>query len=143
MPILIAAATAISLTVLSCLVQYEILGRTAERMSCGSVTGRLQVLISVAAIFTSHLVSVALYAIAYFLMHVHLPGARLAGEFEGEAIDFIYFSIMSYTTLGVGDIYPEGLMRIVSGLQAVTGFVMLGWSTSFVYWAVSRSSKGE
>lgn len=100
-------------------------------------------LIGVAAVFVSHLFSAGVYAIAYFLMHVHMSGANLAGEFDGEAMDFIYFSIMSYTTLGVGDIYPEGLMRLVSGLQAVNGFVMLGWSTSFIYWTVSRSWEGK
>jgi hypothetical protein len=56
----------------------------------------------------------------------------------GGFVDFFYFSITCYTTLGLGDVFPSGAMRIVAGIEALNGFVLIGWSTSFTYLAMER-----
>ena len=43
----------------------------------------------------------------------------------------IYLSISNYTTLGVGDVFAIGPMRIVSAIEALIGLVLIGWSASF------------
>ena len=49
-----------------------------------------------------------------------------------------YFSIASYTTLGIGDILPHGNIRIVAGLEALNGLVLVAWSASFTYLIMER-----
>ena len=39
--------------------------------------------------------------------------------------DYIYFSVVTFTTLGYGDITPTGLARTISILQAIAGFLFV------------------
>lgn len=52
--------------------------------------------------------------------------------------DYMYFSVSSYTSLGIGDLVPEGPMRILSGAEALMGLVMITWSATF---AMREASK--
>jgi hypothetical protein len=50
----------------------------------------------------------------------------------------IYFSIVTYTTLGYGDIVIAGPWRILGGIQAMNGILMFGWSTALLFDMISR-----
>ena len=45
----------------------------------------------------------------------------------------MYFSIETYTTLALGDIYPTGAIRMLAGIEALTGRVMISWTAAFTY----------
>ena len=47
--------------------------------------------------------------------------------------EYVYFSAVSYTSLGLGDIYPTGGLRLVTGAEALLGLLMIAWSASFAY----------
>jgi hypothetical protein len=50
----------------------------------------------------------------------------------------LYFSAVTYTTTGYGDlVLPEG-WRLVGGVEALTGILMCGWSTGFFVAIVNR-----
>jgi hypothetical protein len=55
------------------------------------------------------------------------------GEFHGEWLDYVYFSITTFTTLGIGDVYAHGPLRLVAGVESLNGLVLIGWSASFTY----------
>lgn len=47
------------------------------------------------------------------------------GLIEGKPADYLYFSSVTYFTLGYGDLYPVGnLMRILSQLEVFIGFII-------------------
>jgi hypothetical protein len=71
-------------------------------------------------------------------MQAHLDLGKLAGHLEGDFLDFFYFSIATYTTLGIGDLHPAGAMRVVAGVEALNGLVLIGWSASFTYLTMER-----
>ena len=48
-------------------------------------------------------------------------------------LDFIYLSLTSYTTVGFGEVYATGPMRIVTGIESLNGLLLIGWSASFTY----------
>ncbi|MEM9659316.1 MAG: potassium channel family protein, partial [Planctomycetota bacterium] len=51
----------------------------------------------------------------------------------------LYFSAATYTTLGYGDIVIEDEMwRLLAGLEAVNGMLLVGWSTAMLYFIVQR-----
>tara|TARA_B100001063_G_C16323032_1_gene338404 strand:+ start:253 stop:447 length:195 start_codon:yes stop_codon:yes gene_type:complete len=52
--------------------------------------------------------------------------------------DLIYYSVSTYTTLGVGDIYFVGSARLVSGVQAIVGLIMIAWSASHIYLKIKK-----
>lgn len=49
-----------------------------------------------------------------------------------------YFSIVTYTTVGYGDLVPPDAFRITAGVEGLTGILMCGWSTGFFFAVVSR-----
>jgi hypothetical protein len=48
-------------------------------------------------------------------------------------MDCVYFSFTTYTTIGFGDITPEGNLKYLTGLQALTGLVLITWTASFLF----------
>jgi len=50
----------------------------------------------------------------------------------------LYFSAVTYTTTGYGDLLlPKG-WQLVGAIEALTGILMCGWSTGFFFAVVSR-----
>jgi hypothetical protein len=49
-----------------------------------------------------------------------------------------YFSAVTYTTTGYGDVVLPQDRRLVGGVEALTGILMCGWSTGFFFAVVSR-----
>jgi hypothetical protein len=45
---------------------------------------------------------------------------------------------VTYTSLGFGDVYPIESMRLISGVEALTGLLMIAWSASFTYLAMEQ-----
>lgn len=76
-----------------------------------------------------HFIEILLWAIAYMLV--------AAEEFESfEAA--IYFSAVTFTTLGYGDITLSSNWRLLSGFEAIGGIVLIGWTTAFLYAVLQR-----
>ena len=49
----------------------------------------------------------------------------------------LYFSAVTYTTTGYGDLLLPPDWRLVGGVEALTGILMCGWSTGFFFAVVS------
>jgi hypothetical protein len=106
-------------------------------VSWSSSPSRTDILKVIAVLLGAHFTEIALYAGVLFLcQELHL--GALAGEIEGGVVDWLYFSISSYTTLGVGDVHPRGPLRLISGIEALNGLVLIGWSASFTYLTMER-----
>ena len=48
----------------------------------------------------------------------------------------LYFSTVTFTTLGFGDITLDETWRLLSSFEAANGLLMFGWSTALVFGAV-------
>jgi hypothetical protein len=57
--------------------------------------------------------------------------------------DFVYFSAMTYSTVGFGDAVPVGAIRFLAGMEALTGFVMITWSASYTFLEMQRDWRPE
>ena len=60
------------------------------------------------------------------------------GAIEG-AEQALYFSIVTFTTLGYGDVVLAEGWRLLGSLQAAVGIVVFGWSTALVFAAIQRA----
>ena len=47
--------------------------------------------------------------------------------------DVLYFSAVVYSTLGFGDLMPLGPVRLLAGIESLTGLVLITWTASFTY----------
>ena len=66
----------------------------------------------------------------YFAREIAQLG-DLTGAFDGGARDYLYISLVNYTTLGYGEIVPTGHLRTICGFEALIGLLMMAWSAAF------------
>ena len=143
---LMGMAFGVVLVGLTVLVHYEALrlisGFLLPRLTM--VRPRPRIVFVILGVFTAHMVEVYIYAVGFWLMElsgVGVGGAILA-HYDGRPIlDFtslLYFSSVTYTSLGFGDIVPLGGAQLVSGIEALNGLLMIGWSASYTYLCMEK-----
>ncbi len=120
------------------LLHYEVLYKLASSLHHFAISPRYRVLAGVFTILITHIIEIWLFALAYYLM-INLEGmGTLTGNFDQSLLDSAYFSFTSYTTLGFGDIEPSGHIRFLTGLESLTGLVLITWSASFLFLEMQR-----
>ena len=118
-------------------VHYEALRFLSVYIPRLRIAVRLKVLAVVLGCFVAHTVEVWLYAFVCLIID-RLGFGSLKGQVEGSFADYLYFSATSYSTLGFGDVYPVGALRLLSGVEGINGLFMIAWSTSFTYFVMDR-----
>ena len=131
-------ALAIFLLTATVLLHYEAFRATSALAARLSIPPRTRILVVITGILVAHLLEIALYAFAFFAMHEWMGIGAVAGATDGTALDYFYFSITTYTTLGVGDVHPIGPLRLVAGVESLNGLLLIGWSASFTYLAMGE-----
>lgn len=86
----------------------------------------------------AHAVEIWIFAFAYYFMSQIEDWGRLTGSFNGSLMDCAYFSFTVFTTLGFGDIQPNGHLRFTTGIESLTGLVLITWTASFLYFEMQR-----
>lgn len=120
------------------IIHYEFLYRFTVLMPQLKIRHRFRIVLGVFAALTAHAVEVWIFAFSYYYMHKSDGWGYFQGNFEGTLMDCVYFSFTTYTTLGTGDIEPIGDLRYLTGLESLTGLVLITWSASFLYLEMTR-----
>ena len=94
-------------------------------------THRWHVILIVLVLMLAHVLEILLYAIGMFLASELWLLGNLAGE-NIEIATYPYFSFACYTSLGIGDVVPVGGMRLLAGIEALNGLMLIGGSASFL-----------
>lgn len=86
------------------------------------------------------------FAAAYTRFGV-IDDTRAGSPLVHDFLPCAYLSVVTFTTLGYGDFYPSGLGRALAGLEALSGFVVLGvlasTAASIVRMNVERTEADE
>lgn len=137
---IIALLVAAGLVAICVFLHLAVLRRLARFIEAPDAPVRHPLLVVIFTLFATHLVQVIVYAAGLSLLDQagfgRLAGAVVGGP--GWFVDHFYFSIASYTTLGIGDIVPEGDIRLIAGIEALNGLVLIAWSASFTYLVMER-----
>lgn len=140
---LIVSSLGVVLLLLTSAVVYEALA-VIWRYLPSMPIGRLRVAIVMASIFACHIVCIWIYGLAFWLLQHHSNLGRLVGESVNKGIygtdlfSMVYYSTITYTSLGFGDIVPTGGFRLLSGIEVLNGLVLIGWTVSFAFLAMQR-----
>lgn len=78
-----------------------------------------------------HFIEVLLWAVSLLL----LPAVTQLQSLEQS----LYFSLVTFTTLGYGDITLSPGVRLLSGVEAMNGILLFGWSTAFLFLVIQRA----
>ena len=90
-------------------------------LRCGALTGLIL------SIIGDHLFQVHVWASAFYLLS-YFPDFWTSQ----------YFAAQTYTTLGYGDLLLPPERRMLSGWLALTGLLMIGWSTALFAYLINR-----
>ena len=129
----IAIVVSLLLAAANVVLHYEFLQFAGTLPSRLTLPMRPRIIIVIGVVLVAHILEATLYAAAYYVLQTWFGMGGLAGHLEGDLLDYFYFSMATYTTLGIGDLHPSGVMRLIAGVESLNGLVLIGWSASFTY----------
>ncbi|MBN2761224.1 MAG: two pore domain potassium channel family protein [Rhodobacteraceae bacterium] len=134
----LAGVIGLALILTTVAVHYEALRLLGRAMAGSRMRPRVKVLLVILGCIAAHLVEILIYAAAYGLVLRSPSLGNIEGLFTGTATELIYFAMTSYTTLGIGDVYPTGPLQLIVGMASLNGFLLITWSASFTYLVMQR-----
>ena len=134
----IAILISVALVLITTAIFYEMLGLILKVIAKHNLRNRALMFVLVVGIFSAHTIAVWIYGTVYWVM-VHTFGAEpLSGIAHDNFFGYIYFSAATYSSLGIGDVFPHGIMQFITGVQVLNGLMLIGWSVMFSYFAVQK-----
>ncbi len=137
-PQAIVGCVATLVTVLCVVFHYEAMSWSSRVLSRMNLRRRPRIVVLIFILLAAHIVEIWLFGLSYWLLDRWPEFGELQGAFEEGALDFIYFSVTTFTTLGFGDIVPSGPVRILVGAEALVGLGMITWSASLAFLEMQR-----
>ena len=126
------------LVVATTILHYEVLRLLNSRLPALRVPGRAKLIVVILAAFVAHAAEMALYGVALYSLVAWLGAGSLTGTAGFSLASCLYFSAETYTSLGFGDLTPIGSVRLLAGVEALNGLLLIGWSASFTYISMER-----
>lgn len=134
-PLISAACILFSVAIFT---HYESLRLIASIVRRQNGVVRRNLLFVVFGALAAHIVEIAIYAAGYWFADVVLHAGNFAGGHNLSPLDYFYFSAEAYTSLGMGNLYPIGDVRLLAGMETLNGLLLIGWSTSYTFVAMTR-----
>jgi len=129
---------ALLLVILTFFFHYRILLWLSVFTPYPNFPAQARVLFIVMILFLAHIIEIAIYAVAYILSIELFELGHLKGMTENDFMEYLYFSSVIYTSLGIGDIHPTGHIRFLTGIEALNGLFLIAWSASFTFLVMGR-----
>jgi hypothetical protein len=132
------ATFCLALLVITTVIHYEVLRFLTIGLPALHVRARAKLIIVIFVAFIAHAVEIVLYAIAFYLLAGYLDIGTLGAPGHLSFSRCLYFSGETYTSLGYGDIVPHEALRLLAGMEALNGLLLIGWTASYTYIAMER-----
>jgi hypothetical protein len=120
------------------MIHFEMLFGLSILMPRLRVRYRFRIAFGIFGALFAHIIEIWLFTFAYFLMIKIGKFGTLTGLPELDLANCAYFSFITYTTLGYGDIVPVGHLRYLAGLESLTGLVLITWTASFMFFEMQK-----
>jgi hypothetical protein len=134
---LAAAIAATILVAIMILLHYEVLRLVSQLVpEFFGLHPRARVVLVVFSCFAAHTVEVWIFGLAYYLF-VNVLQLGAFGGSQQHLFDYVYFSAVTYDARP-GDVFPIENVRLIAGVEALTGLMLVGWSASFTYLAMEK-----
>ena len=133
MEFVIASLVSLGLILFCTAMFYEILAHVWLVLPRLEAHPRLQILITVLSAFVGHTIAVWAFGTFAYVLDTQFGFGDLVGTTGHNLMDYIYFSGVTYSSLGLGDVYPTGGLRMICTVEAITGLLLIGWTVTFTY----------
>lgn len=108
------------------------------RMASVPMRPHTRVLSIVSLLFLTHLFQIGLFAGSFWIAEAWFGIGGFRGADMEHPLDYLYFSAVMYTSLGIGDIVPTGHLRFLASVEALNGLLLIAWSASFLFATMNR-----
>jgi hypothetical protein len=129
----IVVAATVFIIGLCVFVHYEGMTWISRVLDRLAMQDRSRMLVLIMGVLCLHTIEIGIFAAGYFLLLLNPIFGELIGLAELTYWDCVYFSTVSYTTLGFGEIVPTDDIRFLTGFESLVGLVLVAWSASFTY----------
>ena len=89
--------------------------------------------------YASGFICIVIEAWVWALLYLYHPLITTLPDLETA----FYFSIVTFTTLGYGDVVLTGNWRTLASIQAANGVIVFGWTTALLFVYIQRVYKKE
>ena len=130
-------------TIVVVVIHYEFLNMAARSARLvGMANQRRSLIVVMLAAVLAHVVEVWVFAFAFHgLLMIDGVGEIIGIKGDAGLWDYAYFSFVCYTTLGFGELVPEGFVRFLAGTEALIGLMLITWTASFLYMQMEQTWK--
>ena len=135
---LIVSFASLLLIALTTIIHYEVLRAMYVALPSLAIPNRTKLLVVIFGAFAAHFLEIGVYGGALYMLVQYFGVGSLSGPLRFSFENCLYFSAETYTSLGFGDITPAGPLRLLAGVEALNGLLLIGWSASFAYIAMER-----
>jgi hypothetical protein len=134
----IAALTCLLLLVATTFIHYEVLRLLTAGLPFLRIAPRIQLIFVILGAFGAHFLEILLYGAAYYVLATWFDIGNMGQAGPLHFTRCLYFSAETYTTLGYGDVLPHGDLRLLAGLEALNGMLLIGWTASYTFLSMER-----
>jgi polyferredoxin len=83
--------------------------------------------------------AIVIEAWLWALVYLYSPALTELGDVHTA----FYFSMVTFTTLGYGDVVLSGEWRTLASIQAANGVIVFGWTTALIFYFIQRIYKSH
>ena len=136
----IAGGATALLTVACVLLHNEGLSFLSDHLPFPKHYQRRRMATLILSLLALHIVEIWLFGISYYylLMDPGFGNIQGTGTPRPSLVDSVYYSAAVYTTVGFGDLYPTGAIRVMTGTQGIVGLTLITWSASYTFLEMSK-----
>ena len=135
---LLVTVVSLVLVALCTLFHYETLNALNNRLPGLRMPRRRKLMVVMLVAVLAHALETVVYAVANYLLVLYGDVGTIAGPTKFSLMACIYHSAETYTSLGYGDFTPEGPIRMLAGVEALNGLLLIAWTASFTYLEMER-----
>jgi hypothetical protein len=139
---LVVGLATLAIVVGCVLLHYEALSGLTQALKRLRMRPRPRILVMILTLMLIHVAEIWIFGLGYWVLTQDASHGVLAAAHPVGLLDCVYYSAVCYTTLGLGDLAPLGNIRLLTGMESLTGFMLIGWSVSFTYLEMDRFWRG-
>lgn len=126
--------SATGIAVIGCVaLHYECLRMISAWLPTPRRYHRQRIILLIICLLLVHIIEIWIFGLTYFTLLSNGDFGELVGIGEISIFNCVYYSAMTFTTVGFGDIFPLGPMRFLTGTEAISGLTFITWSASFTF----------
>ena len=102
--------------------------------SSGARPGHIKQALWISVLVLWMFLAIVLEVSFWALLYVQIPAVGELPDLETA----LYFSMVTFTTVGYGDVVLTGNWRLLASIQAANGVIIFGWTTALIFYFIQH-----